>query len=168
MSEIDWSQAPEGTTHYDSGQELWYRDLMDARLHYWDAVNGTWVPSAYSTLAALQAHYQGPVVTRDDQSVEPAKTTQTAADYCEAAKGHMVDRAATYDAPAGERSMAKTVTAFNALTGHQLTEEQGWLFMETLKMARSQQGQFRQDNYEDAVAYAALRGEAAGKERAHD
>lgn len=89
----------------------------------------------------------------------------TAAHYCQAALGHMEDRATTYDAPAGERSMAKTVAAFNALTGHSLTEEQGWLFMEVLKLARSQQGNFKRDNYEDAVAYAALRGEAAEKER---
>lgn len=88
-----------------------------------------------------------------------------AADFCQAALGHMTDRAATYDAPSGERSMDKTVTAFNTITGHALTEEQGWLFMELLKQVRSQQGNYRADNYEDAVAYAALRGEAAAKTR---
>lgn len=91
---------------------------------------------------------------------------QSAKEYCEAAMGHMSDRAVTYDAPTGERSMGKTVQAFNALTGLALSEEQGWLFMEILKMARSQQGNFKRDNYEDAVAYAALRGEAAEEERA--
>lgn len=79
--------------------------------------------------------------------------------------GHMDDRATTYDQKGGERSMGKTVTAFNALTGHSLTEEQGWLLMELLKCARSQQGNYRADNYEDATAYAALRGEAAAHER---
>ena len=89
----------------------------------------------------------------------------TAHSICQAAMGHMDDRATTYDQKGGERSMGKTVTAFNALTGHQLTEEQGWLLMELLKCARSQQGNYRAVNYEDATAYAALRGEAAARER---
>lgn len=89
----------------------------------------------------------------------------TAASMLTAALGHMEDRAKTYDAPGGERSMGKTVSAFNTITGLELTEEQGWLFMEILKQVRSQQGNYRADNYEDMVAYAALRGECAARER---
>ena len=89
----------------------------------------------------------------------------TAASMLTAALGHMEDRARTYDAPGGERSMGKTVSAFNTITGLALTEEQGWLFMEILKQVRSQQGNYRADNYEDMVAYAALRGECAARER---
>lgn len=89
-----------------------------------------------------------------------------ATQFLDAARQHMDDRATTYDKPAGERSMSATVEAFNTIAGHQLTEEQGWLFMEILKLVRSQQGDYRADNYEDAVAYAALRGEAAEAERA--
>jgi hypothetical protein len=85
----------------------------------------------------------------------------------EAGLGHMKDRSATYDKPAGERSMGATVDAFRAITGHDLTEEQGWLFMGLLKMVRSQQGGFRADNYEDLAAYAGLQGEAAWAERAN-
>ena len=96
--------------------------------------------------------------------VKPTNTV-TAHSICQAAMGHMDDRATTYDQKGGERSMGKTVTAFNSLTGHHLTEEQGWLLMELLKCARSQQGNYRADNYEDATAYAALRGEAAAHER---
>ena len=92
-------------------------------------------------------------------------TTITAASMLTAALGHMEDRAKTYDAPGGERSMGKTVAAFNVITGLELTEEQGWLFMEILKQVRSQQGNYRADNYEDMVAYAALRGECAARER---
>lgn len=89
----------------------------------------------------------------------------TAASMLTAALGHMEDRAKTYDAPGGERSMGKTVSAFNIITGMEMTEEQGWLFMEILKQVRSQQGNYRADNYEDMVAYAALRGECAARER---
>ena len=75
----------------------------------------------------------------------------------------MADRASTYDAPEGERSMGKTVAAFNALTGHDLTEQQGWQFMELLKIARSNQGAYRADCFVDGAAYAALAGEAAAR-----
>lgn len=83
----------------------------------------------------------------------------------EAGLGHMKDRSATYDKLAGERSMGATVAAFHAITGHVMTEEEGWLFMGLLKMVRSQQGGFRADNYEDLAAYAGLQGEAAHRER---
>lgn len=86
-------------------------------------------------------------------------------DILSAAARHMEDRAATYDKPKGERSMGATVAAFKAVTGHQLTEEQGWLFMALLKAVRSQQGAYRSDSYEDGAAYFALAGEAAARDR---
>lgn len=89
----------------------------------------------------------------------------TAADVLGTAQGHLVDRGTTYDKPEGERSMGNTVDAFNVITGQQLTEEQGWLFMVLLKAVRTQQGQFKLDNYEDGAAYFALASEAAFKER---
>lgn len=89
----------------------------------------------------------------------------TAANILKTAIGHMEERAVTYDNPSGERSMGKTVTMFNALTEHGLTEEQGWLFMACLKMVRSQQGEYRADSYEDGAAYFALAGENAAQER---
>ena len=88
-----------------------------------------------------------------------------AQDILEAAAGHMKDRAATYDKPEGERSMGATVEAFKAVTGHDLTEEQGWLFMALLKAVRSQQGAYRSDSYEDGAAYFALAGESAARDR---
>lgn len=92
--------------------------------------------------------------------------TTKAPDILSAALGHMQDRAATYDKPEGERSMPATVAAFNALTGHSLTAEQGWLFMTVLKLCRTQQGGHRPDNYEDGAAYFALMGEQAACDRA--
>jgi hypothetical protein len=89
-----------------------------------------------------------------------------AQDFLNAGLSHMQDRAATYDKPTGERSMAATVGAFKSVCGIGITEEQGWLFMGLLKMVRSQQGEFKADNYEDEAAYAALRGECAFAARA--
>jgi hypothetical protein len=87
-------------------------------------------------------------------------------DVLRAAAQHMEDRAATYDAPSGERSMRKAVDMFNILKGDDyLTTELGWLFMAILKMVRSQQGDFKADNYEDMAAYCALAAEEAEANR---
>ena len=92
-------------------------------------------------------------------------TLPTAQHFLEAAQGHLGARAVTYDKPTGERSMERTVKVFAALTDIQLTEEQGWIFMEALKQVRSLQGKFKADNYEDLAGYAALRGETAARSR---
>ena len=73
----------------------------------------------------------------------------------------MESRAATYDKPEGERSMAATVTAFNAITGQKLTEAHGWLLMAVLKLVRDNQRiEPHTDSCEDLVAYSSLYGEA--------
>ena len=83
------------------------------------------------------------------------------------ATGHMSDRASTYDSPGGERSIHKARVMFNLLTDNQgmTSDERAWLFMVILKLVRSQQGDVRLDNYEDAAAYVALAGESAMQER---
>jgi len=73
----------------------------------------------------------------------------------------MQARAATYDKPEGERSMAATVTAYNAVTGQNITESHGWLLMSILKMVRdNQRTEPHVDSIEDLIAYSALYGEA--------
>jgi len=85
-------------------------------------------------------------------------------EFLTAAAQHMQQRAATYDRPEGERSMAATVDAFNYITGHSLSEADGWLLMLVLKLVRlHQRAGFHQDSAEDAVAYAALLAEAKSK-----
>jgi len=77
------------------------------------------------------------------------------------AASHMQARAATYDKPEGERSMAATVTAYNAVTGQNITESHGWLLMSLLKMVRdNQRTEPHTDSVEDLIAYSALYGEA--------
>lgn len=60
-----------------------------------------------------------------------------------------------------ERNMARTVAIFNAATDHQLSELDGWKFMQALKMARSHSPIPNLDDYIDGAAYAALAGECA-------
>lgn len=73
----------------------------------------------------------------------------------------MQERGKTYDEPEGERSMGKTVAAFNAVTGRDLTESEGWLLMCLLKAVRAaSRKEPHRDSHEDLIAYAALLAEA--------
>lgn len=79
----------------------------------------------------------------------------------------LVARGKERDSTSEERSMAAVVNAFNAIEGTVLTERQGWVFMQTLKLVRSastsRNGLFNRDDFVDGAAYAALAGECAGK-----
>ena len=75
-------------------------------------------------------------------------------------------RANEYDTDAEEeRNMGKIVRAFNAITGHTLTEAEGYLFMETLKNVRLFGApSFHEDSAVDGISYASLKAEAKAKE----
>ena len=85
-----------------------------------------------------------------------------AASILQQAKDCLVNRAVERDKEQ-ERSMKSCVEAFNALTGKSLTETEGWIFMVVLKLARSQGGSFKTDDYVDMAAYAALAGESGSE-----
>jgi len=93
----------------------------------------------------------------------------TAPEFLHRAATIMEERGKQYDKPGGERSMGKTVAAFNAITGQDMTEEQGWAFMLILKQVRffSNTAAPHQDSLEDAIAYSALMAECAMKGVAH-
>lgn len=96
---------------------------------------------------------------------ESAALDRTADRYLQAAADEMADRAAGRDTQDGERSMARAVSAFNALYDQALTVTEGWQFMSLLKKARGAQGAYREDDYVDDIAYAALAAEEASDER---
>jgi len=82
----------------------------------------------------------------------------------DAAAGHLRDRAAARDQPDGERSMHRCITAYNAITGHALSERDGWLFMVILKATRAcNTATGIADDYTDLAAYSALAGESVSK-----
>lgn len=158
--EPDWTQAPKEATHYDSAIDMFC------------TVDGFWRPSG---------EYQAWSVPRPEVKTantgqwlpRPSDTEYTdvsAPDFLRAALSHMQDRAATYDRPTGERSIGRATDAFKAITGDGKmdSDERGWLFMVLLKLARTQQGDYRADNYEDGAAYVALMGEAAAREKGND
>ena len=96
------------------------------------------------------------------QTAAEAVQYPTASRINDHAMKHIRDRASTYDQPQGERSMGKTVRAFNAITGRDLTESEGWLMLQVLKDVRQWQNpnEYHQDSGEDCIAYAALKAES--------
>ncbi len=86
-----------------------------------------------------------------------------APDLLEKAAATMRERSAERDTKK-ERAMKRTILIFNAIFGTAMTEYQGWVFMFCLKMARAHGGSFREDDYLDMAAYAALAGECKAGE----
>lgn len=99
------------------------------------------------------------IPTLNEQKTKPVKEDATV--ILAKARQHMLDRAATYDKPEGERSMLQTVKVFNAYTGRDLSESDGWLFMDVLKTVRDLTGEKpHRDSLEDKVAYGSLYAES--------
>lgn len=77
----------------------------------------------------------------------------------------LTERGKQYDASGkgAERSMKKIVTAFNAITGKDLTAVEGWAFMQVLKQVRffSNTSAPHRDSLIDNGAYALLQAEEA-------
>ena len=90
----------------------------------------------------------------------PIATNNQAGDIIYKALEALQDRAACRDKPNGERSMARAVKIFNAMTDADLTETEGWKFMIALKLSRTEQGTFVMDDYIDLAGYAGLAGES--------
>jgi hypothetical protein len=119
--------------------------------------------------SARIAQTESEVIDLLSQSIDPAADSTTATGYLKNAADTMAERGKTYDAETGERSMAATVQAFNAITQRggtegALSESDGWLLMLVLKQVRQQQAPgFHADSALDSVAYAALLAEAQAK-----
>lgn len=116
--------------------------------------------SAFDLIELVQDE-NSKIVEQAPKADEPACQEPPAIRMLQAAADHMRDRAAIYDKPDGERSMGKTVEAFNAVTGRDLSESEGWLLLQILKDVRLfQRPGYHADSAEDCVAYAALKAEA--------
>ena len=64
-----------------------------------------------------------------------------------------------------ERSMKKIVEVFNKLTGHELTEREGDIFMVCLKLVRMQVKTNDMDSYVDALGYISMASETVEEEK---
>lgn len=82
-------------------------------------------------------------------------------EFLQSAIDTQAERGKQYDSPEGERSMGRTVQAFNAITGRDLTEAEGWLLLQVLKDVRQWSAKgYHHDSALDGVAYASLKAEA--------
>lgn len=90
-------------------------------------------------------------------------------EFLQAAIDVQAERGKQYDSPEGERSMGRTVQAFNAITGRDLTEAEGWLLLQVLKDVRQWSARgFHYDSALDCVSFASLKGEALSTGGEHD
>ena len=126
------------------------------------------IPKAMACFDAHEAEEAGAVGVFIEEAADAvlaeALPEPKAAELLGRAARHMHDRSATYDSPGGERSMGKAVAAFNAISGHTLSESEGWLFMTLLKAVRGfTREQYHADSFEDLIAYGALMAEAKSK-----
>lgn len=120
-----------------------------------------WFSSSIAVEMAKMLAVQ-PTAPQPDCQGFPAPTANA---LLQKAAEHMAQRAATYDKPEGERSMGRAVQAFNAITGHTLSEPEGWLLLQVLKDVRLfQRAGYHADSAEDCIAYAALKAEAKARE----
>jgi len=96
--------------------------------------------------------------------VHEEKVVKSAQFYLNDAAKIMRERGKQYDSHSGERSMEQTVIAFNVITGKDISEAEGWLFMQILKDVRQWKKQeFHEDSAQDGIAYSALKAEALAK-----
>lgn len=126
------------------------------------------IPKAMACFDAHEAEEVGAVGAFIEEAADAvlaeAMPEPKAAELLGRAARHMHDRSVTYDRPEGERSMGKAVAAFNAISGHTLSESEGWLFMTLLKAVRGfTREQYHADSFEDLIAYGALMAEAKSK-----
>ena len=141
---------------------------------------GTEYPTLTATISCVESHEEpaehdleeavtletNPGRDTSYAAPEPGWTTPAAPELLGRAVAHMHERASTYDETGGERSMGKAVTAFNAITGRNLTESEGWLLLQVLKDVRLfTRPAYHADSAEDCIAYAALKAEAKGAGR---
>lgn len=100
----------------------------------------------------------------DNRENLPKPPPRFASDYLDEARAILDDRGKHYS-QGQERNMERIVTAFKAMTGKDLTEVEGWLFMVALKAVRSGWGQPTLDSFKDGIGYFALAAEAFGRKK---
>lgn len=159
----------------DPDQPLCFYKQVGNTVFAKDSKDTTWVTTYWQSLDTLKEHVQHynyeywvrntPEVHECMDKTKPSSTEstlRTAPEIADAALQHIRDRAATYDSPDGERSAFKTATAFNAITGKNITEAEVFLLLQILKDVRQWQipHKTHKDSIEDCIAYAALKAEA--------
>ena len=135
---------------FNHNGKQWTLSEGQGDFEYVEEENGIKLSSGVTNLMSID--------TGNDQTIKPVQAT----DFLSKALTLLEERGKDYDQPQGERSMGKTVQAFNAITGHTLKESEGWLLLQLLKDVRqwSNPDSYHADSAEDCISYAALKAEA--------
>lgn len=122
-------------------------------------------------LADLQARFHRVLASRCESA--PSKKAGQGPAFLAGTRGFLTqasntlqDRATDYDTPDGEESLPLVTEVFNLITrdGKLDSPARAALFMTILKLVRSQQGDYRRDNFVDGPAYFAMTGYYTSKE----
>lgn len=116
---------------------------------------GRWYVGDRETYSVIKQ----PVDKPQEQKIEMEPSDFTSAtDFLRKAASLQESRAAEYDQEGGERSAGKIAQAFNAITGHSLTESDVWMLLVVLKQVRfyNNPANKHRDSVEDLVSYSAL------------
>lgn len=101
----------------------------------------------------MSVHKEELLISKADRQSNTNDASEILREVANLIKSRAVDRDVDQ-----ERSMSVTVELFFKLTGIQVSEYNGWLFMACLKLARNRvgTGTFNRDHMIDAMAYLAL------------
>lgn len=141
--------------------------FCDMQGYLWIETKGKWCDLTYK-YQKFDGDWKDSLREYDPQLDSSIKKRQkhSATDFLHRAASIMEERGKQYDQPEGERSMGKCVSAFNTITGKNLTEAEGWLLLQILKDVRQWlRPGYHADSAEDCIAYAALKAEAKQQEK---
>lgn len=100
------------------------------------------------------------------QSNNTTSINQSSIDFLKRVEAIQNERAEEYEQDGKERSVEQLVTAFNAITRHKLTEQDGWLFLMLLKAVRAWNTEsYHDDSAVDLVSYASLVAESLNRKQ---
>ena len=173
-----WVEIPEGANFATSYYGLDFWKSMDGDDYSKDAAFGwekndghsleDFLGSDSGVLILWQRHTlpeELPFIDDEDFVFTPSSQSRTASEIADSSLVHIKERATTYDQAAGERSAQKTAVAFNAITGHNVSEAEVFLLLQILKDVRQwSREEYHQDSAEDCIAYDSLKAEALEKE----
>jgi hypothetical protein len=96
---------------------------------------------------------------------QPKADSAQAAEILTKSAELLVERGKRYDKADGTSSMDRAVAAFNEITGHNLSEADGWMLMLMLKLSRATaKAGYHADSYEDSAAFVGLMAVAKRKQ----
>lgn len=163
MKLFDWSKAPKWATCVvvrstdKFSTDYYWCETWDYRAKIQNMASGMPSTLLNPTQWAIVEHRP----TETINAFIPVEQPSTAPELLNQAAQLLAERGQQYDKSGNERSAAKIVAAFNAVTGRDLTPGEGWLFLTLLKAVRfySNTETPHRDSLEDMIAYAALHAE---------